>query len=162
MLEIEHKFLLKPDSAALWKPLAIKQSEILQGYFVSGSDSSIRVRITDGNAFLTIKGKANGIARSEFNYQIPLDDARAMLKEFCSGRTIAKTRYFVPAEETGLTWEIDEYHGALEGHYNAELEVPSPDFPFKRPEWLAQEVTTDSRYTNAALALNQQWPRENA
>jgi adenylate cyclase len=161
MLEIEHKFLLKKDSAARWKPLAIRQSELYQGYFASNGDGSIRVRIADTQAFLAIKGKASGIARTEFDYPIPLDDAKALLAEFCVGRTIAKTRYFVPAVEAGLTWEIDEYHGALEGNYNAELEVPSEDFPFVRPEWLAQEVTNDHRYTNAALALSQRWPDEN-
>lgn len=157
MIEIERKFLLR-DGDQSWRGQAVRSCRIVQGYFESAGRASVRVRVTAEKAVLTIKGPANGCARSEFEYVIPPGDANMMLMQFCGPRTISKTRYFVPAAEAGLTWEIDEYHGALEGGLNAELEIPSADFEFQRPQWLGREVTDDWRYANAALALAQRWP----
>ncbi len=160
MLEIEHKFLLKAGDDS-WRTQAVRQAEVMQGYLATGR-TAVRVRLQSDkpDGVLCIKGEEAGPARREFEYRIPAAEARAMLDGLCGGRTVAKTRYYVPAEEEGLVWEIDAYHGPLEGHYTAELEVPSADAPFRRPSWLGREVSDDMRYRNAALAEAQRWPDE--
>ena len=160
MLEIEHKFLLKPGDNS-WRAQATRRVEVVQGYLATGA-VAVRIRLQDDRAsgVLCIKGEGAGLARQEFEYEIPAGEARAMLEELCGGRTVAKTRYYVPAGEAGLVWEIDAYHGPLEGHFTAELEVPSAETPFRRPAWLGREVSDDLRYRNAALAMAQAWPAE--
>lgn len=154
MIEIERKFLVKDDS---WRKDATRSTEILQGYFALASSGSVRVRIIGDSANLNIKGKADGISRKEYEYAIPVEEAKELLTLFCQGRTVAKTRYFVPSAE-GLVWEIDEYHGPFEGNFTAELEIPTPDFPYVRPSWLGAEKSDDHRFANVALAYSQAWP----
>lgn len=154
MIEIERKFLVKDDS---WRKEATHSIEIFQGYFHLAGEGAVRVRIIGEDANLNIKGKADGIARKEFEYKIPVCEAKELLELFCKDRTVAKTRYFVPAKE-GLVWEIDEYHGPFQGHFTAELEIPTPDFSFESPLWLGDEKSDDHRFANAALALAQKWP----
>ena len=158
MLEIEHKFLLKPGDDS-WRAQATRRVEVVQGYLAVGA-ATVRVRLQSNkpDGVLCIKGEGTGLARPEFEYAIPADEARAMLEGLCGGRTVAKTRHYVPAAEKNLVWEIDEYHGPFEGHFTAELEVPSADTPFSRPSWLGREVSDDLRYRNAALAEAQAWP----
>ena len=158
MLEIERKFLLKEEDDS-WRAKASRKCDVLQGYLALGA-ATVRVRIQDGKAILCIKGHTRGITRSEFEYPIPLQDAQAMLMELCRGRIVTKTRYYVPAAEAGMTWEIDEYHGAFEGHHTAEIELPSEEAAFQRPRWLGKEISDDRRYRNAALASEQRWPTE--
>lgn len=155
--EIERKFLVEE---GVWREAATKQSHILQGYFKRGGAdyASVRVRIIDDKALLTIKGKIIGCSRREFEYQIPVEDALELMKMFCLGRTVEKIRYFVPAAEDGLVWEIDEYLGPFKGHFTAELEIPSENFKFQKPEWLGEEKTDDRRFSNASLAMAQHWP----
>ncbi len=154
-VERERKFLVKDDS---WRSQARRSVEILQGYFPMAGGGSFRVRIIGEQANLNLKGKAQGMSRREFEYPIPVEDARELLALFCQNRMVAKTRYFVPAAEPGCQWEIDAYHGPLEGHFTAELEVPREDFPFVRPPWLGEEKTLDGRFANAALAQAGRWP----
>ena len=156
MIEIERKFLVKNDG---WRSKATHSLEITQGYFAmaGAGTGAVRIRIIGDAANLNIKGRAEGIARKEFEYPIPVEEAREMLALFCKDRMVVKTRYFVPSNE-GLTWEIDEYHGAFEGHYTAELEIPRDDFPFQEPDWLGDEKSGDHRFANAALAQSQRWP----
>ncbi len=154
-VEIERKFLVQGDA---WRKQATSSVEILQGYFDVHGGPSVRVRIFGDRANLNIKGKAQGASRQEFEYPIPVEDARAMLRDLCPTRQVAKTRYFVPAAEEGLQWEIDVYHGTLEGHATAELEIPQEDFAFQRPEWLGEDKTADHRFSNAALASAGKWP----
>lgn len=156
-VEIERKFLVQGDG---WRDQATSSVEILQGYFDVRGGPAVRVRVAGERANLNIKGRARGASRQEFEYPIPVEDARAMLQELCPGRQVAKTRYFVPAAEPGLRWEIDVYHGALEGHATAELEIPREDYPFQRPEWLGEDKTYDHRFSNAALAAAGKWPEE--
>lgn len=158
MLEIEHKFLLKAGDES-WRAQATRRVEVVQGYLAIGA-VTVRVRLqSDKSAgVLCIKGEGAGLARPEFEYAIPEEEARAMLDGLCGGRTVAKTRFYVPAEEKGLVWEIDAYHGPFEGHFTAELEVPSEGTPFSRPSWLGREISADLRYRNAALAETQRWP----
>lgn len=160
MLEIERKFEVNA-SRSEWRGQVVRSFPIVQGYFAAAGEggASVRVRIRgDDKANLNIKSNDVGICRQEYEYPIPVEDAREMLRQFCGGRVIEKTRHIVPAAEAGLCWEIDEYHGAFAGHLTAELEIPSADFDFVRPEWLGGERTGDPRFTNAALAQSQCWP----
>ncbi|MDD3953481.1 MAG: CYTH domain-containing protein [Lentisphaeria bacterium] len=148
-LEIERKFLVE---AAVWEGADFPSAEIRQGYFCRGEDYSLRVRIQDARALLTIKGKPDGITRKEFEYEIPLADAEEMLREFCCDRIIEKTRYYIPWK--GFTWEVDQYYGANQGLITAEIELPDEQTQFDRPGWLGREVSQDLRYSNESLATN--------
>ena len=159
MLEIERKFEVPAEQVG-WRAQAVKSFPIVQGYFGGHGAASVRVRISgDDKANLNIKSNDVGISRLEYEYPVPVADAREMLRHFCGDRVVEKTRYIVPATEEGLFWEIDEYHGPLEGHFTAELEIPDEDFQFSRPTWLGIERTGDPRFTNAALAAAQCWPQ---
>jgi CYTH domain-containing protein len=153
-VEIERKFLLKDQS---WRDeVSALPRTLTQGYFLRAPGGpTVRVRIADSCAFLTIKGRTKGeekLERSEFEYPLPVADAAAMLEEFCGTRVVRKLRYFLPAGN-GLTWEIDEYLDENKGLFTAEIELPSPDTPFERPAWLGEEVSGDSRYGNGALSV---------
>ncbi|HEB51112.1 MAG TPA: CYTH domain-containing protein [Desulfobulbus sp.] len=154
-IEIERKFLLRNDS---WRQSA-RGRLYRQGYIMSGSGVTVRVRTVEEKGFLTIKGKSRGAARAEYEYPIPLTDAREMLETLCTGPLIEKMRYLVEYE--GFTWEIDEFAGENQGLIVAEIELSSEVQEFPRPPWLGREVTGDGRYFNASLARNpyRRWPR---
>jgi CYTH domain-containing protein len=147
MIEIERKFLVKGD----FHPFAVKKVRIVQGYLCTSLERTVRIRIKDDSAFITIKGPANenGFSRLEFEYPVPVSDAEEMMK-LCNA-VIEKERHYVP-EEKGRTFEIDVFHGAHEGLVIAELELQSEDEAFEKPDWLGDEVTGDERYYNAYLA----------
>ena len=113
--------------------------------------ATIRVRTKNGKAFLTIKGKATGIARSEFEYAIPADDALAMMQELCAPPLIEKKRYEVMYE--GHLWELDFFEGENAGLFLAEVELQREDETVALPPWVIEEVTQDKRYYNANLRL---------
>lgn len=144
--EIERKFLVKNTD---YKSLSINRFCICQGYLSRKVESTVRVRIKDERAFLTVKGRTMGMSRSEWEYEIPVDEARAMLQECAEGTVLSKTRYIVPFE--GLTWEVDEFHAAHEGLVLAEVELESEEAPVKLPSFVGEEVTGDSRYYNSNL-----------
>ena len=148
MLEIERKFLVADES---WRGQVSRFSRMRQGYFPSGKGHTLRVRlIDDSQAFLTIKAQgADALARLEFEYPIPVEDARLMLGVFCVGRTLSKTRHYL--DFGGFTWEIDEFDGDNAGLVVAEIELPTKTTAFQRPDWLGEEVTADFRYRNANL-----------
>ena len=147
--EIERKFLVRGDG---WTSQADGGSRLRQAYLAATDGCAIRVRIKDERqAVLTIKSARPGASRDEFEYDVPLADAYAMLK-LRTGDVIEKTRYRVPAG--ALTWEIDVFVGAHDGLVVAEIELPGEDASFERPDWLGDEVTHDKRYYNASLALN--------
>jgi len=148
MIEIERKFLLKGD----FHPYATKKVRIMQGYLCASFGRTVRVRIKDESAFITIKGPTNkaGFSRSEFEYEIPYSDAVEIMK-LCRS-TIEKERYYVPNGK--LTFEVDVFHGVHEGLVIAELELPSEGEPFDRPDWLGEEVTGDVRYYNSYLSTH--------
>lgn len=156
MIEIERKFLIKAGDDS-WRKEVVRKMEIVQGYIARGG-ATVRIRIQDQQGILCLKGRSPGLTRREFEYPVPVEDARIMLNELCQGRIVAKTRHIVPAAEPGLVWEIDEYHGPFEGHYTAELEIPTENTPYQRPDWLGQEVSLDRRFRNASLADTQLWP----
>lgn len=147
--EVERKFLVIGDA---WKPKATGCKSIRQTYIASTDKAAIRVRIVDdAQAYITIKSAEAGTSRSEFEYAVPIEDAREIVK-LRSGRIIEKRRYTVPMGE--LTWEIDVFGGDLDGLVIAEIELPRRDAPFERPDWLGKDVTDDERYYNANLAEN--------
>jgi len=143
--EIERKFLLESDA---WRSQARESRPMSQGYLASSARSSVRVRIAGPHAWLNIKSGGLVASRQEFEYSIPLDDARELLA-LAEGPLIEKTRHFV--EHGGMTWEIDEFHGDNAGLVVAELELDSEDQPFQLPEWVGVEVTHLRRYYNVCL-----------
>jgi len=144
-IEIERKFLVKDDS---WKAMTGEGQTCRQGYLYSGEGKTVRVRIMGKQAFLTIKGPTNGITRSEFEYEIPVADAEAMLP-LC-GNLVEKTRYII--DHDSLQWELDVFAGANDGLVMAEIELDSEDQSIALPEWAGEEVSGDPRYYNAYLA----------
>ena len=148
--EIERKFLVRSDA---FMAQATGKHEIEQGYLCRDKGRTIRVRISDERAFLTIKSSLlrEGLARFEWEKEIAPEDAREMMK-LCQPPVISKTRYIVPIEgESERKWEVDVFHGHKEGLVMAELELGSEDEPFERPEWLGEEVTGNPRYYNANM-----------
>jgi len=146
--EIERKFLVKN---ATFKTHG-KGEYIHQGFLSTEKERVVRVRIKGNKAWLTIKGISKGASRAEFEYEIPLEDAKYMLENLCERPTIEKHRYLVTF--AGFTWEIDDFHGENDGLVIAEIELPSEDTAFDLPEWIGEEVTHDARYYNANLVKN--------
>ncbi|MDE6239816.1 MAG: CYTH domain-containing protein [Muribaculaceae bacterium] len=144
--EIERKFLVIDKS---YRKMAVTGRSIVQAYLNRDPKATVRVRITDDKAFLTIKGKNDGATRDEWEYPIPVSDARDMIARCASGRIIEKKRFVVPFE--GYDWEIDEFGGELEGLTVAEIELPAEDAEFSLPPFVGDEVTGDPRYYNSSL-----------
>jgi adenylate cyclase len=143
--EIERKFLLKSDA---WRALAHRRQPMRQGYIAGSNRTSVRVRIAGDDAWLNIKSRRLGASRLEYEYAIPVHEARELLA-LAVGPLIDKTRHFV--EHGGMTWEVDEFHGENEGLVVAELELDSEGQEFPPPSWIGIEVTELSRYYNACL-----------
>jgi adenylate cyclase len=146
MHEIERKFLVKGE----FKNLAIGSIRIVQGYLSSIPGRTVRVRIKGEKGFLTIKGisNASGTTRFEWEKEIPVAEAQALLY-ICEPDVIEKTRYLVEADP--YIYEVDEFYGENEGLTIAEIELPSEDAVFTKPEWLGEEVTGNVRYYNSML-----------
>ena len=145
--EIERKFLVEGDG---WRSEVASSSDFLQAYIASGEDRSVRVRIMDGNrAKLTIKIGRELLARDEFEYEVPLADARE-LAENALGVVLEKTRHKV--EHQGYTWEVDVYAGAYQGLVVAEVEMQDENARPDIPAWIGAEVTGDRRYSNVVMA----------
>ncbi|MDR1312085.1 MAG: CYTH domain-containing protein [Burkholderiaceae bacterium] len=145
-VEIERKFLLADDS---WRTQADAGHIIRQGYLCSDPMRLVRVRVMDEQAFITVKRSVDGLFRNEWEYAIPLADAREMLDNLCERPLIEKVRYHVV--HAGMLWEIDEFDGENAGLRVAEIELASVDQVFDPPAWLGREVTADKRYYNASL-----------
>ncbi len=145
--EIERKFLVVSTS---YRDIALKRHHIVQGYLNADPKATVRVRIKDDQAYLTVKGLNSGAVRDEWEYSIPLADAREMLARCSSGRVIDKTRYVVMS---GMhCWEIDEFHGELAPLKIAEIELSNADEAFDKPDFIGKEVTGDIRYYNSTLS----------
>ena len=146
--EIERKFLVHSDA---FQSEATSIMEIRQGYLCKDPDKTIRIRIRDTQAFLTIKsGKLRaGLAKFEWEKEIALADAEELMS-LCLPGAIEKTRYIIPCAN-GRKWEVDVFHGRLEGRVLAEIELGSEDEAFVRPEWLGEEVTGLPQYYNANM-----------
>lgn len=146
--EIEKKFLIVNDD---WRHLG-KGEPYCQGYLNAEKGRTVRVRTINNRGILTIKGPSVGAARLEYEYDIPIEEAREMLNELCHKPLIEKTRYKIPY--AGFTWEIDEFTGENEGLVFSEIELEYEGQQFERPSWVGKEVTDDSRYYNANLIKN--------
>lgn len=146
-VEIERKFLVTNNE---WKALA-KPVLYKQGYISSDSERIVRVRVAGNKAFLTIKSKPikGSISRMEYEYEIPLADGEELLTTLCLKPIIEKTRTIVKWE--GFNWEIDEFLGVNEGLVVAEIELPTENIPFEKPNWIGKEVSEDKRYSNSNL-----------
>lgn len=149
-MEIERKFLV---TGSQFKQQAYASSRIKQGYICSHHGRTVRVRLRDEHAFLTIKGPSldGGLSRYEFEKEIALDEANELFR-LCEPGIIDKTRYLVKA---GVhTFEVDEFYGDNEGLVMAEVELGSADEPFEKPDFIGIEVTGDRRYYNSHLRAN--------
>lgn len=152
-IEIERKFLLTSDA---WRAQVVSSKRMAQGYLndaaavtLGTQNVSVRVRIEGDVAKLNIKSREAGPQRQEFEYDLPMADAEALLV-LCVGHRVEKVRHYIPQAE--LCWEIDEFSGTNAGLVVAELELPRLDAHFDKPEWLGLEVTDAPRYYNLMLA----------
>ena len=147
--EIERKFLVKDSS---YRHMATSSSHIEQGYLSRDPEATVRVRVRDDRAFLTVKGRNHGMVRDEWEYPVPAADAEAMAR-LAPSTVIEKRRHIVPYG--GLTWEVDEFIGRLAGLTVAEVELPSADVVVELPPFVGREVTGDAAYYNSNLADGQ-------
>lgn len=151
--EIERKFLVDLEK---WNKLSKPAGHhYRQGYLLTDPNKTIRVRLTDTNGYLTIKGKSSGISRPEFEYEIPKEEARELLDNF-SVSELSKTRYKI--EYMNKLWEVDVFEKDNEGLIVAEIELELEKEEFEKPDWVAKEVTEDERYYNSNLT---QYPFKN-
>lgn len=145
--ETERKFLVLPTIREILSGVSPKR--ICQGYIMDAPDGrTVRVRTKGDKGFLTIKGPSNGITRTEFEYEIPQADAEALLTGFCP-KSLLKDRYELTY--AGKLWEVDVFHGHLEGLIVAEIELQDADETFALPDWIGKEVSDDDRYYNVQL-----------
>lgn len=149
-LEIERKFLVRHGGA--YRRAACSCSHIRQGY-IPADGATVRVRVRDDKAYLTIKGKSRdgGMTRYEFEKEITLDEAQHLLA-LCRGGVIDKHRYLVKADSH--TFEVDEFHGANDGLVMAEVELGSETEPFEKPDFIGPEVTGDKHFYNSHMLAN--------
>lgn len=154
-IEIERKFLVTSDA---WRTQVSRSLEMHQGYLAGEvGKASVRVRLEGAVAKLNIKAAVVGAARAEYEYDMPVADAREILSKLCVGQ-LEKIRHYV--EHVGLVWEIDEFSGANAGLIVAEVELSDVNQSLQLPEWAGREVTDDRRYYNHHLALHpyREWP----
>ncbi|MCW9014823.1 MAG: CYTH domain-containing protein [Gammaproteobacteria bacterium] len=150
-VEIERKFLVKDDS---WFKQVNRSTRIRQGYlspgiFDASARASVRVRIEDDKANINIKSATLGMRRMEYEYEIPVVEAKEMLDNLCGQPQIDKNRHLI--RQGQHTWEVDEFFGVNAGLYVAEIELATEDEDFEKPGWLGKEVTEDPRYYNVNL-----------
>ena len=143
-VEIERKFLVYKERL----PVFVRSIPMLQAYLCVDPQRTIRIRIADDQSFLTIKGSIKGISRPEFEYPVPLDEARELLA-LAVGYPVEKVRNEV--YEHGKKWEVDVFDGLNSGLILAEIELESPDEEIVLPEWVAEEVSADMRFLNSQL-----------
>lgn len=148
-IETERKFLVQSTE---YKKLAISAKRIKQGYVAHDDGRTVRVRIADDKAFITIKGPSlSGISRLEWEREIPVKDAEELFA-LCKPGIIDKTRYIVP--NGARYFEVDEFYGDNEGLTVAEIELGEENEDFKKPSWLGNEVSGDPKYYNSQLIKN--------
>jgi adenylate cyclase len=145
-VETERKFLVSGE----FRNLAVRSLNVLQTYLSIDRDKTIRLRIADEKAFLTIKGRPepNSISRGEWEFPVSVSDAEEMMK-ICLPGKIEKTRYIVPYGRH--IFEVDVFHDKNEGLIIAEIELSSESEQFEKPEWLGEDVTGKPEYYNANL-----------
>jgi adenylate cyclase len=147
--EIERKFRVKNSE---WMKIAGPGKLIKQAYLCIDPERTIRIRIFENNAFLTLKGINEGISRDEYEYSIPLADAEQIAANLCIGTPIIKRRYIANFQEK--KWEIDVFEGRNSGLVIAEIELMDENEYFEIPEWLSEEVSLDFKYQNSNLTIH--------
>lgn len=147
-VEIERKYLVAGDT---WKSEVLQSLKLKQGYLQTEPERTVRIRISGYKAFLTIKGKTEGISRVEFEYEVPTEEALDLLK-LSANTPIEKTRHIIKVD--GHVWEIDVFEGANHGLVLAEVELQSEDEQIVLPSWIGPEVSDDPRYFNSHLSQN--------
>ena len=147
-IEIERKFLV----ASLEGIKFEKSLKIRQAYLFAESSKTLRIRITGDEAKLNIKSGKEALRRLEYEYRIPLKDAEEMFQEVDLVGNIEKTRHLF--QDSGCTWEVDEFHGDNSGLIVAEIELANETQSFQKPEWVGKEVTEESKYLNSQLSRN--------
>ncbi len=145
-IEIERKFLLRNDH---WRASANQGTKFCQGYLSQSGPASVRVRIEGDKANINIKSANPGIHRLEYEYPVPLEEARDMLQKLCIKPLIEKTRYHVMHQNK--LWEVDIFAGDNVGLEVAEIELDSVDEQIVLPDWVGEDVTDDVRYYNVSL-----------
>ena len=146
-IEIERKFLVTDDG---WRAQVKRTERLRQGYLATNNGVTVRVRtIGDDRGYITIKAGGSALARAEFEYEVPVADAKQLLG-YCRGAQIEKVRHSL--DLTGGDWVVDEFRGRHNGLVLAEIELDSPTAGFDRPAWLGDEVTGDPQYYNSSLA----------
>ena len=146
-IEIERKFLVLNDS---YKQESFSHSHIRQGYICSERGRTVRVRIRDDRAYLTIKGPSldGGLSRYEFEKEILLEEGEQLMR-LCEPGIIDKVRWLVKSGEH--TFEVDEFFGENEGLVMAEVELSAVGESPKMPDFIGKEVTGDRRFYNSQL-----------
>ena len=154
--EIERKFLVNDNS---WKGKIKRTDHIIQGYLANTDRGSIRVRISNNEGSLSIKSMTLDISRLEYDYPIPLDDARTLIANFCMQPVIEKLRHYI--EDDKHIWEIDVFEKENKGLIIAEIELTDPEEVFHKPDWVGAEVSDDPRYYNVCLVEHpyQEWEK---
>ncbi len=146
--EIERKYLVIDQK---YRYVASKAIDIRQGYLNRDPLRTIRVRTRGNKGFITVKGPNSGISRDEWEFPIDINDACEMLDKLCDGSVLSKTRYIVPFGND--VWEVDEFHGDLEGLVVAEVELSDETYIISElPDFIGREVSDDVRYYNSSLA----------
>lgn len=150
--EIERKFLVRKGNA--YKRAAFSCSRIQQGY-IPADGATVRVRVRDDRAYLTIKSRSQdgGLSRYEFEKEITLDEAHHLLG-LCKGGVIDKSRYLVKSPDGHHVFEVDEFYGDNLGLVMAEVELGSEDEAYEKPDFIGREVTGDKRFYNSHLLVN--------
>lgn len=146
--EIERKFLLNEEKWEEYKNLVTQKLNIIQGYLSRENERTVRVRICNQKAWLTIKGLTVGDKREEYEYEIPKEDAESLMK-MCVGSIIEKTRYILNHNE--LKYEIDIFEGRNKGLKLCEVELPESGKKIDLPSFIGREVTGDPKYYNSNL-----------
>lgn len=148
MIEIERKFLVNSDD---FKSLAASSIFIKQAYLSKDPHRTVRIRIKDKQAFLTIKGisSTSGMSRFEWEKELAIEEGEMLLK-LALPTVIVKTRYIVPQGK--LFFEVDVFEGDHKGLILAEIELPNEKSSIDLPPWIGKEVTGDVRYYNSYLS----------
>ncbi len=150
MIEIERKFLVKNET---YKSESIKKQLITQGYLSSDPKRSVRIRICEQNAYITIKGQTSesGTSRYEWEKEINIEDAKQLML-LCLEGVVTKIRHLIPFKNH--TFEVDEFLKDNSGLVIAEIELSNENEDFERPRWLGKEVTGIKKYYNSQLSQN--------
>jgi CYTH domain-containing protein len=149
MIEIERKFLVESDA---FKKQASSKEYIKQGFLNTHPERTVRIRIIENQAYLTVKGVSNasGLSRLEWEKEIKPEDAQ-ILMNLCESHPIEKYRYQV--SHGAHIFEVDEFLDRNKDLVIAEIELKSEDEKFQKPDWLGQEVTGETKYYNSQLSL---------